>query len=806
MSSSSRKMLQAAAGNAGGGDFYPYTVDNSCRFNDNDSAYLTRTPGSAGDSRVLWTMSFWCKRGNIGTSQQIASAGTSGTNDTFIYFLADDTFGIGNRTSSTLDTWKTSTAVFRDPSAWYHFVVRWDTANGTAADRVKIWVNNEEITAWTNDNNSSASEASHWNNNVVHDIGRSVSSSQYCDLYLSQFAFCDGQSYSPSDFGEDKNGIWVPKNVSGLTFGTNGFLLDFGNSAALGTDVSGNGNNFTSSGLTSSDQMIDTPTNNFATINPLAYRQGVTRDTVYSEGNTQTTTGNSQEHYGWGLSRSGTWYWEVSSPNLGTTGYRMKLGVSKVSMGPSDNTKTVQLYSDGFAATRSGDVLKYNSEVKSGNGSTTGNVSANDIVGLCYDADNLTLDFFINGISYYQVTGLDDVPHHIYGASDGTPSTAQDTILNWNFGQNGDFNGQHTAQGNADENGYGDFYYTPPSGALAICTANFPEPTIGPNSDIKPEDCFAIVLYTGNGTAIGSGGKVITGVGFQPDMVWIKNRDAADSWMVFDSVRGATKYISLDSTNVEATDTESLSTFDADGFTLGNNVAVNTNTEEYVAYCFKITAGFLDIVTWPGNNEVPQNIAHSLGVVPDLIIGHRLTGAGAADWPVYCSSLPVADPETDYLRLNLTNAVADSTTPWDDTAPTSTQFRVGTWTALNQNTDDHIGYLFANVPGFCKIGYYEGNGSADGPFQYAGFSPDFHIIKRTNAVESWTVFDSARNPSNPCDHRIWTNLNNAESDFDQVDFVSNGAKLRNGADSVNGNTSDYITLSIGITDKYANAR
>jgi len=794
----SKKLIQASAG-VGGGSFYPYTVDNSCRFNDNDSAYLTRTPGSAGDSRVLWTMSFWCKRGNIGTSQQIASAGTSGTNDTFIYFLADDTFGIGNRTSSTLDTWKTSTAVFRDPSAWYHFVVRWDTANGTAADRVKIWVNNEEITAWTNDNNSSASEASHWNNNVVHDIGRSVSSSQYCDLYLSQFAFCDGQSYSPSDFGEDKNGIWVPKNVSGLTFGTNGFYLDFSNSADLGNDVSGNNNDFTSSGLATNDQVPDTPTNTFATINPLAYRQGVTRDTVYSEGNTQTTTGNSQEHYGWGLPRSGAWYWEVSSPNLGTTGYRMKLGVSKVSMGPSDNTKTVQLYSDGFAATRSGDVLKYNSEVKSGNGSTTGNVSANDIVGLCYDADNLTLDFFINGISYYQVTGLDDVPHHIYGASDGTPSTAQDTILNWNFGQNGDFNGQHTAQGNADENGHGDFYYTPPSGALAICTANFPEPAIGPNSDIKPEDCFATVLYTGNGTAIGSGGKVITGVGFQPDMVVIKNRDAADSWMVFDSVRGATKYWEWDSTDDEATSTESLTSFDADGFTLGNHVAVNTNTEDYVAYCFKITAGFFDIQTYVGTG-VAKTETHSLTTVPNFMMVKNLDNGAGYSTDVYYSSFPVSDPETDIMLLDASNAISDQPA-WNDTAPTSSVFSVGAWNATNGNTDNHVAYLFANVPGFCKIGYYEGNGSADGPFQYLGFSSNYHLVKRTDAAANWIQVDSKRAKS------LFPDLANSESAGDHAfNMLSNGIKNREVSAARNANGGDYITLSIGITDKYSNAR
>ena len=393
----------------------------------------------------------------------------------------------------------------------------------------------------------------------------------------------------------------------------------------------------------------------------------------------------------------------------------------------------------------------------------------------------------------------------------------------FNFGQNGTFNGSVTAQGNTDANGIGDFYYTVPTDALALCAANLPEPTIGPNSATLTSEVFEPILYTGNGTAIGSGGKTISSLAFQPDFTWIKNRDAADNHMLFDAVRGATKYLESDTADAEATDTESLTSFTATGFTLGNNVAVNTNTEDYVAWNWKAngagaanedgsinttktsvnTDAGVSILQYTGNATSGATVGHGLGAVPKFAIFKMLSQNAAAgyDFYVYHASLG----QSLKLKLN-TNGAASASTDWPTVATTSL-FYLGGGGGTNGSGLVYAAYLFAEVEGFSSIGSYTGNGNADGPFVYCGFSPAYVMVKSVSTAHSWWITDTVRNTSNPIGDYLYANLADAEYNAVQMDALSNGFKLRTTGTTLNSSGNEFIYMAFAEQPfKYSNAR
>jgi hypothetical protein len=795
--------LQSAAGNVSG-DFYPYTVDNSCRFNDNDSAYVLRAATTTPNQKTF-TLSCWLKRCSLNTTQTIWKGNpASGNAYLYVFFNSTGTLQIQLNTGTVAYDYVTS-MVFRDVSAWGHINIRFDTTQASGADRVRVEYNGVSV-ALSNGNVPQ-------NTNLVwgdtgataygsYNIGSNGGVNTNGDYYLSQVAHINGQALNASYFGEDKNGVWVPKNLSGLTFGVEGFLLDFADSSNLGNDVSGNNNDFTSSGLTSSDQVPDTPTNNFATANPL---DKTTRNTALLEGNLRyvnaVADGNWYATFGSIGMTSGKYYWEICVVSLTTSlsagvvignhssynGYSYPFGVETYKV-----YQNGKIYHDGVTQ-----ATAYTSTY------TTG-----DIIGVCVDADAREVWLSVNGTFYGSPTagtgGMAATFGDPFPEGDIFPlSDVRSADGMFNFGQDSSFAGNKTAQGNTDQNGIGDFYYTPPTGYLALCTANLPKPTIGPNSAIKPSDVFGVELYTGNGTAIGSGGNDVNcGVDMTSGkyLVIIKNRDAADKWLWFDTVRGDGVYSSTNDQLADVTDSETV-TFTSTGVRLGNNVAVNTNTENYVLYWFKATPGFFDITEHTGNAPSSQNVSHDLGVPPDLIIVNR---TNASVGYVYCSALPVSDPETDYLTLVTNNAVLDNVLVWNDTAPTSTQFTVGGLNGTNPNGVNVVSYLFANSD-ISKVFYYQGNGSVDSPFVYTGNSPNFAFIKRTDSTGSWTTFDSQRSPYNEVQARVYLDLTAAESTASTgVDFTATGIKGRNTYLNVSG--GNYIGLSIGQPVKYSNAR
>ena len=324
----------------------------------------------------------------------------------------------------------------------------------------------------------------------------------------------------------------------------------------------------------------------------------------------------------------------------------------------------------------------------------------------------------------------------------------------------------------------------------------------------KGSSYFNTVLYTGN-----SGTQSITGVGFQPDFVWIKDRIGATatySHYLFDTIRTATKYIKSNSTDVEATGANYLTSFDADGFSLGSFAGVNATGDAIVAWNWlasntsgssntagtitstvaaNTTAGF-SIVSYTGTGA-NATVGHGLGVAPAMIICKSRTQA--QNWAVYHQSLG----NTKAIFLDGTGAATTSASYWNNTSPTSTVFTVGNSGDVNYNAGTQISYCFAEIRGFSKFASYSGNGSTNGTFVYTGFKPAFVLIKSSSTAENWHIFDDVRNTFNPADKDLRPNLSNAEttSSVSNIDFVSNGFKLRNSDADYNGSGTTYIYMA-----------
>ena len=311
----------------------------------------------------------------------------------------------------------------------------------------------------------------------------------------------------------------------------------------------------------------------------------------------------------------------------------------------------------------------------------------------------------------------------------------------------------------------------------------------------NPELYFQVKTYTGNG-----GTLAITLDGSEdmsPNFVWIKERNLTSSHALTDTVRGNTKKIKTDDSDAEETNTNLITSFDSDGFTLGDNGNANqSSSQTYVAWCWveSATAGF-DIVSYTGNSSdgtTTQDISHSLSAVPHWILVKNR--ADATNFAVYHKG-NTSSPETEIIYLNVTNATADDNAFWGDTVPTSSQFRVGGDNGVNGNSDAMIAYLWSEVKGFSKFGSYTGNGNADGPFIYTGFKPAFVIYKRTNTGADWHQYDNKREPFNPINLTIFTNSNSAESSGDALDFLSNGFKQRNTGAEANGSGDTYVYMA-----------
>ena len=324
----------------------------------------------------------------------------------------------------------------------------------------------------------------------------------------------------------------------------------------------------------------------------------------------------------------------------------------------------------------------------------------------------------------------------------------------------------------------------------------------------KPGLHFNTKLYTGNGST-----QSITGVGFQPDFIWLKERSAAGNHKVNDVIRGTSKYLSSNSTAVEDTTGAGIQSYDSDGFSISNATDINDNTETYVAWNWlaggtassnsngsvtstvtaNTTAGF-SIVKWTGTGAT-ATVGHGLGVKPSIVL-IKNTGA-VENWVMYHSSLTAEKN----LKLNNQEAAQDTTGAFNDTEPTSSVFTVHTNTNTNQNGQVMIAYCFAQKTGYSKFGKYIGNNNADGTFVYTGFKPAFFLTKRDTAGYDWILYTDKINGLNPMNDYLNPNANSAETvdNGNQVlDIVSNGIKHRGTGASTNG-SADFYYLAFGQT-------
>jgi len=766
---------------SGGGG---YQIERSLRFNPPDSAYLSRTPGSAGN-RKTWTWAGWVKKSSLAGTQNLFSNMNAG-NSTGIYTNFATNLSVQDYASGTI--WGlTSVPLYRDTSAWYHIVVAVDTTVATETDRVKLFVNGERI-AVTGTYPGQDTDT-RWNTTATVTLGtQGLVLLNYFSGYLADVYGIDGQALDPTSFGEfDDNGVWQPIAYQG-TYGTNGFHLDFSDNstaAALGTDTSGNGNTWTVNNISvaagaGNDSLVDSPTNgtqtdtgaggevvgNYATFNPLA--STATGTVVYSDGNLQATDSSAAGcRVGTIAVASGKFYWEIVL-SAGTTD--SAVGVMKAT-----NSANVTPYGAPNVGYGASSGAKYVYASGSSYGASWG---VNDVIGVALDMDAATVTFYKNGVSQGAISIDASVPHYPYCGDD---SNATNSTWVANFGQR-------------------PFAYTAPSGFKALCTANLPTPTIADGST-----AMDVALYTGNGST-----QTISGLGFSPDLVWIKCRSHVGEHNLFDTVRGATKFVYSNLTNAEYTDATSLTAFNSDGFDLGvgTNSDTNITSRTQVAWCWDAgsstvtnndgtitsqvranpSAGF-SIVTYTGTG-VTATVGHGLGVAPDLILCKIYSESG--DWVVYHRNAGT----TGHLVLNGIAAYTSSTmwSPVPDA--TTVKFDSSGYFGNNSGGKNYLLYCFAPVAGYSAFGSYTGNGSADGPFQWCGFRPRWVLTKASSSIGIWNIHDTARSNSNPTSKLLWAPSASNEVDYAGGDFtidcLSNGFKARAATSSLNSNGVTYV--------------
>ena len=620
--------------------FYNDVATQSLRFNDPDSSVLSRTPSSSGN-RQVWTVSFWIKRTKLAHGQGIASTytGSPATANTQWSWESDDAFMFYDYHSSYQWRLKTN-RLFRDVGSWYHIVLAVDTTQATSSNRIKIYVNGEQETSFSAETYPSQNlNTADWNTTQTHYIGRH--STLYLDGYMAEFNNIDGLQLDPTHFGETKNGVWIAKEYTG-SYGTNGFRLQFNqtgtgtaSASTIGADTSGNNNHFTSSGIVASDcNMPDSPENNWATLNSIYNPKN--NPPTFSEGNLKATA--SQVAYQNTFSTigvsSGKWYVEMKQN--GTTNSANFIGI--VDEEAFDDFQDHSHYIG--SATVEG--VNYGYNMHNGNKYVDGTSSSygsrtndGEIIGIALDLDNGKLYFSVDGTfvaSGDPVNGTNFMAENIPSGTYFFGTTLYQngyTSGVWNFGEDSSFGGTETATSNSDVNSNGTFHTAPPTGYLALCSANLPEPTISPNQATQADDHFNTVLWTGNGT----NPRTISGVGFQPDWVWHKPRTLSLNHLIWDSSRGAGSNSLLTLfTNITNDESNSLqsqgnaTSFASDGFIVnagssGDN-HVNDSDDDYVAW------------NWLANGTTPTKTYKVKVVADSTDYGH---GSGANKYQFFKS-------------------------------------------------------------------------------------------------------------------------------------------------------------------------
>ena len=777
-----------------------YKISRSVRTRSSASAYFNRTLTTPTNNKI-WTWSGWVKRGTLGAAQTLFSGQVDVNNWGIIAFLSGDTLSFQQADAGSVTSTVTTTQVFRDSSAWYHIIVVFDSTQATAANRLKMYVNGVQITAFGTATYLAQNTASRINTAIAHQISRYISAAQYFDGYMTEINFIDGQALTPSSFGETDTltGVWKAKKYAG-TYGTNGFYLNFSDNSnntatTIGKDNSGNGNNWTPNNISVTagstyDSMTDVPTlyadgdngrGNYPVLNPL-WRLGSAGQATPSNGNlTASSLGNNILASTIPLPSTGKWYMEFTL----TTGQYADYGIASSSgLGGGSSTGVYGAYYNGS-----------NLFLANGAGSTSDGNQANttgDIGLIAVDVDNnkMWIGRTRSGTTVWMGGGSPSA-----GTSPSFSASGGGGVYATTFNAQ-TFNNPFVASGaGADvwnvNFGQRPFTNTPPTGFVALNTQNLPTPTITNGASY-----MAATTYTGTGSAL-TIANTIGNASFQPDFVWVKGRSGATDHALYDAVRGVQKQLESNTTTAETTETTGLTAFGSTGFTVGALAQMNTNTATYVGWQWNAggstvtntsgsisaqvranpTAGF-SIVTYNAVSSGASTVGHGLGVAPMLVINKGLDALGS-DWLTYHVSLAA----TTFLNLRTTAAAATNAAVYPS-APSSTVVNLGTGMISGNYGTRQLLYCFAPVAGYSAFGKYTGNGSADGPFVYLGFRPRYLLIKSSVvAGGTWVVFDSARSTYNVTGEKLAPNAADSENSgatgiAGGVDFLSNGFKIR----------------------------
>ena len=816
--------LFGIAGGSQTAEFYDHNLSHSIYAEGGNR--MTRS--GAGDRRK-WSFSFWHKPRNTsfyGHIYSVAGPSHVGGADIEMVNLSGGQVQLYYYSGGTIIRVRPNRLML-DNSAWYHVLVVKDTAQAVSSDRVKIYINGELQTSLASSTYPGQNNQGYINSGYTQMLFHEAARFRYpCAGYFSEMHFSDGYAYTPTDYGEFKEGIFIPKELS-ISYGTKGWALNFSDASSLGADSSGQGNNWSVTGFASHDRKLDNPTTNFCTLND---GEDQYQTTGYAEGQLKVTGSGGSGAATYRIGR-GTHaahmksYYEVRVTGLSGNGRNGSGFISEFYDMDGYGSLTTSLTGGEVASHAHGTTnISKNTTLVSSSGQSS---SSGSIVMWAYDPDTGKVWYGVNG-----TWSLSGDP-----ATGPNPSTTLDTsdfylpayhlqassdILTFNFGQDGTFAGTETAGNNADGNGIGNFKYAPPSGFLAICTRNMPSSTIGPDKATQGNDHFNTVLYTGDG----SSPRNITGVGFQPDWVWIAQRNNSSAKVMYDSNRGVNKMLRSDTGASESNNSiyGYLSAFGADGFTLTagttNNNYTNENARNIVAWNWKAsggttttnndgnltstvqantTAGF-SIVTWTGDGNSAVTLGHGLNSTPELIIYKGRENS--FEWPVWFKDFGTS------TGIFLSNTTAAGSYARVTSAPTASVIGNAELNYTNTNGEGSLAYCFHSVYGYSRIGRYHGNGdTTDGAFVYTGFQPAWIIQKRRDGTGNWFVFDSKRLGYNSENHRILADDAGAEADPGDFEIFSNGFKFGFNSTNSNGSNSTYIYMAFAEQPfKFANAR
>ena len=785
------------------GRFVPFTdngtITNSVIFNRADNPYMYfNKSGITPDSDKKFTFSCWFKLGEQGSRVNTGlfnsnTDGSNGGNVTRYAPLATFTAN-GNLFGYDYDSggynWYFSTnRTFEDTSKWYHFVLAIDTTQSTSTDRMKIYIDGDQITSFS----STVYPALNQDLYTVMAGGYHILGLGYnakFDGYIAEVNLIENQQLTPSTFGltDTSTGRWIPKTLSGITYGTNGFRLAFADSSALGDDTSGNTKDFTATNLASTDQTTDSPSQNFPTFDNNQTIDNAGGTNIFSEGNLRVDMdyGGSGNQYGMALMNpayavtSGKYYWEhklISQSHTNPSIYNLSMpGIIDLNkdaditsyIGHTSGPTTYSWYTLGGYVFCDG---TYDTQQYLPGGSTLPAIG--DIINFALDMDNGAWYIGVNG-TYVTANGAVGDPtsgsartgavrtfapntrKYIYGTSTQSGFNCVDEV---NFGQKS-------------------FTHSIPTGYTKWQQDNVP-----------------------------STDKNI------PGMCWVKNRDSA-SWYhtIIDSSRGALKEIYTNGSFVEATQANSLRKFLKGGYQTGeagnwnnggdrfvswnwvaNNGTSSANSNGSIASVVQAnqTAGF-SIVKYSGNSGSAGTIGHGLSAKPEWIMV-KDRDASSYEWMVQHTSLGA----THYGSISSTDPFYDNDTIWNDTEPTSSVFSIGTNGSVNTGTNDYVAYVWHSVDGFSKFGSYSGNGDADGKFVYTGFTPVWIMVKRSTASGyNWQIWDTKRSPINPVTNQaLFADGTFAEGGTSKLDILSNGFKWRGTEAWVNASSVTYVYMA-----------